>query len=695
MTAAGSSFFCGTGELMRRNGQAGRWSEVAPLLRFGLHVLISDADISWLRDPRPYFREVRRKHPQLDFLLCTDRAFNGYMSEPLVKQRLALARPARSSQAARSPLERMPVSDRQADRALAHDLDLEDGEMAAIPSYNIGILMLYAHAASNLSAMIDILWVEAVTKPVKDRRTGKSERMVGGLASWDQGPINTRVLHGRQHPLDSRLVLIDRALPSSSNPWASTDRKWQGPRIRLAMGVLPMLQFATAFTFYIKADLRLSLGARPYSLHAIYSHGHDHLRKKSLLREAIGWVDSPDYYGGEAHRYLVYNASPSERARRFGGFELILSQLKHFEMALRVASLANRTLILPRLQCGAAAMAYPCYAWYHRAMTSSGFRHDAVPMPEFCPTYYWLNHELARTLRIPLRESTFLENPRTPQRVKASRATLHFCPEDSRATANAAGSGGRSGGSGGGGSGSGSQPCDALAARPQGSSSTGRAKHATRPAVTLDDAATEWDGSAVVMPAHTSVARLSSVLSSLASVRVLHIADLAALSLEGAARVGPLVSDRRLDRRHTAGLGGGLHEVSPLSAGFWCNPCVITRRGGVIQEVNRSVVRELEKNCRVEARGNLGYPGSRQTCCAKIKTADGCPFCRPGQRPTRNASTLSVHMAQYLPVWANLQEPRELGRLDALGRAASNSEPEANWRCLHPLCTAADPDRFP
>ena len=43
-----------------------------------------------------------------------------------------------------------------------------------------------------------------------------------------------------------------------------------------------MLQFATAFTFFVKADLRGTTRARPYSLHAIYSHGHDHLRKRSL-----------------------------------------------------------------------------------------------------------------------------------------------------------------------------------------------------------------------------------------------------------------------------------------------------------------------------------------------------------------------------------------------------------------------------
>jgi hypothetical protein len=148
------------------------------------------------------------------------------------------------------------------------------------------------------------------------------------------------------------------------------------------MGVLPMLQFATSFTFFIKADLRAHYGARPYSLHAIYSHGSSLQRKRALLREAHGWVDPPEYFGataagampaqgsacgiptsvvselvqarlcmqGAPQRYLVYGASLSERARRLGGFETILSQLKRFELAVRVASITTRTLVLPRLR---------------------------------------------------------------------------------------------------------------------------------------------------------------------------------------------------------------------------------------------------------------------------------------------------------------------------------------------------------
>ena len=46
---------------------------------------------------------------------------------------------------------------------LTGDLDLDNGPASGTPSYNIGILLLYAHASANLSAMIDVLWVHAVS----------------------------------------------------------------------------------------------------------------------------------------------------------------------------------------------------------------------------------------------------------------------------------------------------------------------------------------------------------------------------------------------------------------------------------------------------------------------------------------------------------------------------------------------------
>ena len=120
---------------------------------------------------------------------------------------------------------------------------------------------------------------------------------------------------------------------------------------------------------------------------------------------------------------------------------------------MRLASALNRTLVLPRLRCGEHAMAYPCYAWYHRAMGWFGFNFDKVPMPDVCPSYYWLDlHRVtapAAASRFSFREASFLENPRTPRAVTADTATLRLCakapcgPSTADESPHAAGSAGR------------------------------------------------------------------------------------------------------------------------------------------------------------------------------------------------------------------------------------------------------------
>ena len=230
--AAGSRIFCTTGALILRNGQAGRWAEVPPLLRYGQHVVVSDADIAWLRDPRSYFMEVHRRHPALDFLLCTDRAFNGYERSRLWPNGTATKRVkgrwqrhvhagarGRLGSGAQEGLRGNvggggaaddvdDAVDGNGDGDVDRDLELEDGPGSAIPSYNIGILVLYAHAAANLSAMLDVLWVDAVSRPTKNHR-GQLEAM---RVSDADRPCRTCPAPRAQAPR----VLISRALASDA-----------------------------------------------------------------------------------------------------------------------------------------------------------------------------------------------------------------------------------------------------------------------------------------------------------------------------------------------------------------------------------------------------------------------------------------------------------------------------------------------
>ena len=408
LRAAGAGVFCADGPLMQANGQAGRWAEVAPLLGYGVDVLLSDADVAWIRNPLPYFAAARRAHPAADLLMLTDRAFNNYATAPLPA---AAARRPRARGGGGGPGDR--GGGREGARAsLAGDLDLEDAYDSSI-SYNIGVIYMYAgshhqrtgagannaNANASLASLFEA-WVGAVRD---DEHKG-----AGGLSVWDQAPINDRVLKrgmGR-HPTDPALVSIFGG--------------------RLAMGVLPMLQFTTSFTYFIHRARRESLGCRPYALHAIFAHGKDEPRKRMIFREEMLWHDPPEYYNTGS--FLSYEPdAPPPHLQKEGGFELIVHQLRTFQSALALAAALGRALVLPSLRCGAAPMAYPCYAWYHRAYAHFGFNLGKTPMPEVCPIYYWFDAGGAERDGLAIREPSFLRNPRTPANVSHDVATLTLC----------------------------------------------------------------------------------------------------------------------------------------------------------------------------------------------------------------------------------------------------------------------------
>ena len=355
-------------------------------------------------------------------------------------------------------------------------------------------------------------------------------------------------------------------------------------------------------------------------------------------------------------------------------------------------------------------------------------------MPSECPSYYWFNYNLAAELRLQLREHSFFSNPRTPPVLPGQRALLHVCAATTSLTSAATDASGRHDGA--------QHACEHLTRGLRASGAAAMAPAAKVAAASAAASAAKAAAAAAVkaakapasavVPARVSASRLASVFGSLSGARVVHVPDLAKLSLllesgrdaasgsggrdsggSSAHDRGELSSDRRLlggshaSAAALAGshasmlklpmsrgaLGGGLQEVSQLSTGFWCTACVTTRRGGVVHELNRSTVRELERFCRVEARGALGRPGARETCCGVSKADQrdptrapghprGCPVCAPSERRRWNESRLSWHVRQWLPLWADMQEPR-------------NSTRELSWRCLHPLCTGSDPARFP
>ena len=365
------------------------------------------------------------------------------------------------------------------------------------------------------------------------------------------------------------------------------------------------------------------------------------------------WHDPPSYYDG---RFLQFETSWPSRLKQEGGFELIAVQLRQFEVAMRLAILLNRTLVLPRLRCGERTMAYPCYAWYHRAMAYFGLNFAKVPMPEVCPLYYWFASELAEKRGLNFREPNFLSNPRVSARISASVATARIC----QPRPGSAGTSGAHGSCGGGGG-------SVLGQR------------------AVADAVDTAGDTEIALLANTTKRQLLRRLRVVEAqvLKVNHIGLLAS-ALAGSREAGAASARRAHEalpwRPDAARAVGADNDLRELTANAWCTGCPITRRGAVVNDLNRSVVRDVEHFCRAEARGLLGLR-STQTCCSSGSA--GCRICQPGERKTLANKTLSWNVERWLPVWAGLSYP------------ADYPPPEQHWECRHPLCTGKDRQRFP
>ncbi len=262
-------------------------------------------------------------------------------------------------------------------------------------------------------------------------------------------------------------------------------------------------------------------------------------------------------------------------------------------------------------------------------------------MPEVCPVYYWLDvfrlDALALAGRLQYREASFFDNPRVPDALRESGATLRMCAR-----------GGRAG---------------------------------TCPP---DDGGGSVGGSEGHVVTHAFGQPFSSLISSLATVssaRLLRVQHAQWLSLPSAMPSAAHVPSKA--------------EAALLTRNVWCSACAVTRRGAVIGELNRSVVHELENFCRTEARGRLGLAPRQQTCCER---AGPCHDCRPRERPTLNASRVRWPH-EWMPLWAGLDvlQPRGYGAVDGAAAAGPRRLPAGAPlpRCAHPLCTGTDRTRYP
>ena len=613
-----AGLFCADGDQMLRNGQAGRWIELLPLLEYGLGVMVSDSDIGWFRSPISYFASVRRAHPHVDLLLCSDYVGNGYSTKPL--------------------------------RGGADgDLDLDGWPQAKVSSINIGVLYAYPHANRSVGALIRA-WSAAVVE--------SSER--GGLAQWDQGPINQRVLRPglNAHAADASLAVVGR-----------------GRAHEAALGILPMLQFSTAFTYFIHAAMRARAGAAAFSLHAIFSHGKSFERKVQILREAQLWHDPPSYYAEGRYLQLAPDEEePAAQAARHpddaaaGGVGLMTRQLARFYQGVRLARLLNRTLVLPRVRCGDAPMAYPCYGWYHRAMTKDAkFNSLKVPMPEWCPSYYWLSLGMdpAKNNGVAWRDAGFLTHPDAPRSHSGS-------------------------GSGGGVGEAGRTAVMRVCSAGGDDAAAGDCVRADAPAAALRKAARRV-GDATRVLVVRGAAELRGGPPPAESVGVGGAAGGHGATAGGygatalsAAWGGMSAPPTNLTVRWL--LRGPLRSMTML--GWWCSACAVTGAVAPLEAVfgrsGEEGVAQLQQFCAAEARGEVDGAAPR-SCCRKRRAGEdaACAPCAPDtpeRRPPRNMSDPKMATSLF-GGW--------LATMAAL--KPSDAAARDGWRCTaEPTCHSPD-----
>ncbi|KAL1521468.1 hypothetical protein AB1Y20_021130 [Prymnesium parvum] len=197
LRACGVGVYAVNSREVRASPQGGSWFHVLPLLRTGARLHLSDSDLVWLRDPRPYLRQLERLHPRLDFTVSSDQQ-HATDGKPLRRFRRRRGR-------------------RFGGEAEANDLDVE-AHRACWQSRNIGVMHFPPGARAGAIAAIE----QAVAHLSEENN----------LRRVDQGPINfrkkvgagkwrwARQLHAVDKPLCGLVngTVVGAVLPSTAPP---------------------------------------------------------------------------------------------------------------------------------------------------------------------------------------------------------------------------------------------------------------------------------------------------------------------------------------------------------------------------------------------------------------------------------------------------------------------------------------------
>ncbi|CAL0313223.1 unnamed protein product [Lupinus luteus] len=197
----------------------------------------------------------------------------------------------------------------------------------------------------------------------------------------------------------------------------------------LKLGILPASIFCSGHTYFVQATYQ-QLKLEPYAVHATFQYGRTE-GKRHRLREAMLFHDPPEYYnppGGfisfkpDIPSILLLNGEHNIESH----FNLINDQIMQIRTALAIASLLNRTLVMPPLWCRLDRLWFPHPGALKGTLTRQPFLcpldhvFEVNVMMEKAPEKYFGPD-------IDIREYSILDNPSLPPEVKKSWLDVQLC----------------------------------------------------------------------------------------------------------------------------------------------------------------------------------------------------------------------------------------------------------------------------
>lgn len=201
----------------------------------------------------------------------------------------------------------------------------------------------------------------------------------------------------------------------------------------LKLGILPASIFCSGHTYFVQA-MHEQFRLEAYAVHTTFQYAGTE-GKRHRLREAMFFHDQPSYYDSSGG-FLSFKPSIPKSLLLDGAhtveshFLLVNYQLKHVRSALAIASLLNRTLVMPPLWCRFDRMWFPHPGIMEGTITRQPF---LCPMDHVFEVNVMLSvlPEAEFGPAIDFREYSFLQNPRLPKHVKNSFLEVQLCDHQS------------------------------------------------------------------------------------------------------------------------------------------------------------------------------------------------------------------------------------------------------------------------